>query len=269
MRISSLILCIIVAFCIGTLATIIGMGTAPPVGPAEKDIPAHIQYFNPYFPLIITVWVLIIIVGFSKTRIRNSPLLPSDNDWRGILGLALGLIFILLVIWKLINKAKDLQFTLNREMILSLFNPFKKPLVVRTPTTIEKVFIFVGAFIIILVIVMIILAFISMSRKKISSHKSYFDRMGEDRRRKKPYIFEGSPREVVINAYGASRDHLHGRGYRYKKDKTPAEFTKDVENENLNSLTDLFEEARYSNHDITTKYSKSALSYYRRLKDEY
>jgi hypothetical protein len=108
-----------------------------------------------------------------------------------------------------------------------------------------------------------------MSKKRISPHKSIFDRMGEERRRKKSYIFEGSPREVVINAYGASRDHLHDRGFRYNKDKTPAEFTKDVENENLNSLTDLFEEARYSNHDITTKYSKSALSYYRRLKDEY
>lgn len=268
MRISPLILCIIVAFCIGTLTTILEIDETPPAdSPSEKGVSTQVHYFNPFFPLIITFWVLVVIIGFSRVKIRKSPLLPSNSNWKGVLGLIIGFSLILIVIWRLVDKKKEIEPLAGREMLFRL-SSLKEPLVVRAPTTLEKVLIFVGTATILMVIIIFILAFISMSKKKISPHKSIFERMGEERR-KKPYAFQGSPREVVINAYGASRDHLNEKGFRYKKDKTPAEFKNDVENENLNSLTELFEEARYSNHDITNTYSKSALSYYRRLKDEY
>lgn len=136
---------------------------------------------------------------------------------------------------------------------------------VRPPTTTETALILLGSLVLILVIALLVVFFARILQKNPLKTGSFLSRLEDEQKRS--FSLEGSPRDVVINAYGASCQHLETRGFPNKKYKTPAEFREDVHNPHLDQLTDLFEEARYSDHDMTNQDSETAVSSYRRLRD--
>jgi len=77
-------------------------------------------------------------------------------------------------------------------------------------------------------------------------------------------------RKVIYTTYIEMLDILRKYGFLRKKNQTPMEFCKAtykaipaMSAENVYSLTDLFEEARYSEHEMKGKHKRRALKYFR------
>ena len=86
--------------------------------------------------------------------------------------------------------------------------------------------------------------------------------------RKKEFTFDGDPRDVVINAYGASLDALHKKGVQIPEHFTPWEFQRQVGSPHLRRLTQLFERARYSTHTITQRDCEEAVEKFTLIQQE-
>jgi hypothetical protein len=78
----------------------------------------------------------------------------------------------------------------------------------------------------------------------------------------------------VIRAYHQASYDLIDHGAKSEKDMTPGEFSDktqdqlELKNSSLESLTDLYEEARYSEHEISIEKSEEAESYYDQISDD-
>lgn len=80
-------------------------------------------------------------------------------------------------------------------------------------------------------------------------------------------------RKTIFTTYIEMLDILRKYGFLRKKTQTPKEFCKAVYRaipalsaENVYSLTDLFEEARYSEHEMGGKHKRRALKYFRQVR---
>ncbi|NHJ49535.1 MAG: DUF4129 domain-containing protein [Asgard group archaeon] len=78
----------------------------------------------------------------------------------------------------------------------------------------------------------------------------------------------------VIRAYHQASYDLIDHGAKSEKDMTPGEFGDlaqnqlELTNDSLDGLTDLYEEARYSEHDISSEQSETAEEYYDQITDD-
>lgn len=81
-------------------------------------------------------------------------------------------------------------------------------------------------------------------------------------------------RKRVIRAYHKASYKLIDHGAKSEKDMTPGEFEKatkeklELKNDSLDELTDLYEEARYSEHNISPKKSEKAEKYYDTIEED-
>ncbi len=270
MKVRPLILCIAVAFCIGTLATIFDGEQRAAHAPGQTDNVAYqVHAANIVMPLVLTLWALVILVALSgRTKLHKQRLI-EDVSWKKTLVLIIGLVICLVALFLFSHFRERFKFEniFGLRGPLQLNSPFDEPIVLRPPTTAERALIYIGAAVLIVLIALLIVLLITFTRKKRYTGRSILEKI-ELEKRKRQYSFDGSYRDVVINAYGASCDHLEEKGFDYEKGKTPAEFKEIVQDPDLERLTYLFEKARYSHHGISKKDSESALSHYRRLKDE-
>jgi hypothetical protein len=270
MKVRPLILCISVAFCIGTLATIFDVEKGDAHLPEQTSTTTYqVHAANILTPLILTLWALVVLVALSGRTTLHKQRLVEDLSWKKTLVLLIGLCLCLVVVFFFSYFKEKLNF----ENILNLGRPFQinsplsGPIVLRPPTTAERALIYLGAGVLVVLIILLIVALITFTRKKRYAGRSILEKV-ELEKRKRQYSFEGSYRDVVIDAYGASCDHLEEKGFDYQEGKTPAEFKDVVKDPDLERLTYLFEKARYSHHHISRTDSERALSHYRRLKDE-
>lgn len=268
MKARPLILCIAVAFCIGTLATIFDLEQRTVYTPGPDGVTYQVHATNVVMPLVLTLWALVILVALSGRTKLHKQRLVEDVSWKKTLVLLLGLGICLIMLFLFSHLKEYFEFgnVSNLGRLFQISSP-DEPIVIRPPTTAERALIYLGAGVLIILIALLIVAFITFTRKKRYTGRSILEKI-EMEKRKRQYSFEGSYRDVVINAYGASCDHLEEKGFDYEKGKTPAEFKEVVQDPDLERLTYLFEKARYSHHGISRKDSESALSHYRRLKDE-
>lgn len=268
MKVAAVLLCITVAFCIGSLASIIEMERHNDSLPAaEEGTPYQVQFTNILLPLILTVWVAVILVSLrGKSKIKKQRLVDDSVSWMSTVGLALGLSLLLCFIYFTFRNPRRLESIIQLRTPMNFDTLFSKPLLIRPPTTVERGIYFLGVSILILLVILLIVAFIAFSMKKGYTGMSILEKIEEEKR--KSFSFDGSERDIVINAYGASCDHLETRGFLLDKAKTPTEVKEYVRNPDLEQLTYLFEKARYSHHEVSRKDSDQALTCYERLKHE-
>ncbi|MGC1122001.1 MAG: DUF4129 domain-containing protein [Candidatus Methanofastidiosia archaeon] len=268
MKVAVVLLCIVVAFCVGSLASILEMerhGDSLPA--AEEGLSYQVQLTNVLLPLILTVWVVIILVSLrGKSRIKKQRLVDDSVSWMSTLGLALGLGLLLCFIYFTFRNPRRLESIIQLRSPMNIDTLFSKHLLIRPPTTMERGIYYLGALILILLVILLIVAFIAFSMKKGYIGTSILEKI--ERQRRKSFSFDGSERDIVINAYGASCDHLETKGFFFDRAKTPTEFKEDVRNPDLEQLTYLFEKARYSHHAVSKQDSAQALAHYERLKHE-
>jgi hypothetical protein len=268
MKVAVVLLCIVVAFCVGSLASIIEMERHNDSLPAaEEGVQNQVQFTNILLPLILTVWVAVILVSLrGKSRIKKKRLVDDSVSWMSTVGLALGLSLLLCFIYFTFRNPRRLESIIQLRTPMIIDTLFSKPLLIRPPTTAERGIYYLGVSILILLVILLIVAFIAFSRKKGYIGTSILEKIEEEKR--KSFSFDGSERDIVINAYGASCDHLETRGFLLDKAKTPTEVKEYVRNPDLEQLTYLFEKARYSHHEVSRKDSNQALTFYERLKHE-
>ena len=263
-------MCISVAFCIGTLATLFDGGEPAAHTPEQSGtITYQVHAANIVMPLILTLWALVVLVALSGRTSLHKQRLVEDLSWKKTFVLLIGLCLCLFMLFFFSYFKEKLNFenVFNLGRPFQINSPFSGPIVLRTPTTAEKALIYLGAGVLVVLIALLIVAFIVFTRKKRYTGKSILEKI-ELEKRKRQYSFEGSYRDVVIDAYGASCDHLEEKGFDCEEGKTPAEFKEVVNDPHLERLTYLFEKARYSHHNVSKTDSERALSHYRRLKDE-
>ncbi|MBU7015096.1 MAG: DUF4129 domain-containing protein [Theionarchaea archaeon] len=268
MKVAAVLLCIVVAFCIGSLASILESerhGTTPPA--AEEGSSYRIQLTNVLLPLILTTWVVVILVSLSRrSGLKKQRLVDDSVSWLSTIGLALGLGLLLFFMYYTFRDPRRLESIIPLRSPLNINALFDKPMLIRPPTTMERGIYYVGILILLLLIALFFVSFIAFSRKKKYARTSILEKIESERR--KSFSFEGSHRDIVINAYGASCDHLETKGFLFDRAKTPSEVKDNVRNSDLEQLTDLFEKARYSHHMVSKQDSDKALTHYERLKHE-
>ncbi|MBU6996875.1 MAG: DUF4129 domain-containing protein [Theionarchaea archaeon] len=268
MKVAAVLLCIVVAFCVGSLASVLEMERHNnPLSAPEEEVSYHVQLNNVLLPLILTLWIVIILVSLtSRSKIKKQRLVDDSVSWLSTLGLALGLSLLLCVMYFTFRDPRTLESLLPLRRPMNADTLFSEPLIIRSPTTMERGIYYIGILILVLLIVLLIVAFIAFSMKRGYMRTSILQKI--ERERRKSFSFDGSHREIVINAYGASCDHLETRGFSFDKAKTATEVKEDLKDSNLEQLTYLFEKARYSHHTVTKQDSDQALAYYGRLKHE-
>jgi hypothetical protein len=268
MKVVAVLLCIVVAFCIGSLASIIEVERHNDSLPAaEEGVPYQVQFTNMLLPLILSMWVTVILVSLrGKSKIKKQRLVDDSVSWMSTVGLALGLGLLLCLLYFTLRNPRRLESFIHLRVPMNIDTLFSNPLLIRSPTTVERGIYYLGVSILVLLVILLIVAFIAFSMKKGYIKTSILEKIEEQKRRS--FSFDGSQRDIVINAYGASCDHLETKGFLPDKAKTPTEFKEYVGNPDLEQLTFLFERARYSHHDVSRKDSDQALTCYERLKHE-
>ncbi len=141
--------------------------------------------------------------------------------------------------------------------VLPAVAPGDEPVFILSEPTAFDQYVVILLSLVIIVIIMVSIA-LAFSPSK-SEEEPILVSFPEVMVRKREYRFDGDPRDVVINAYGASLESLRKKGMKVPVDSTPWEFQKQVGSPHLRKLTQLFEKARYSVHNITLQDSQEAL----------
>ncbi len=224
-----------------------------------------------YFPILCDALIIIIIVtGLLRgVRRKSKPRIPEEEvDWwklmlmrAGALALV-GLIYVVVLRKGLTNRG----FIKVLEGFQGLGDPAGAPeFVLAEPTPFEQFIVILLSLIIITVIAILLVTFLRPSQKEENPLLVAFPEFILGKKRE--FTFDGDPRDVVINAYGATLETLYKKGFHIPEHSTPWEFQQQVGDPHLSRLTQLFERARYSTHPISPRDSEEAVKKYRLIRE--
>lgn len=257
--------------CIGHLIFVFHE-TEPAEGTSYEDQPIRkVMLDADYFPILCDALIIVIIVtGLLKgVKRRSTPRIPEEEvDWwklmlmrAGALAL-IGLIYVVVLRKGLVNRGLVKVLRGFQE----LGTPAGAPeFVLAEPTFLEQFIVILLSLVIITVIAILLITFFRPSQEVEEPLLVAFPEfiLGK----KRDFTFDGDPRDVVINAYGAALESLYKKGFHIPEHFTPWEFQQQVRDPHLSRLTRLFEKARYSTHDISPRDSEEAVRKYRAIKE--
>jgi len=240
------------------------------ITPYEEKPIRHVMLEADYFPILCDILIIVIIfTGLARgVRRRKTPKFPEEENWLILMFMRIGVLAFLGFMYVLF-----LRRGLKNRGAFNVFQAFQNltnpksgvELVPVEPTPFEQYLVVLLSLIIIFVIVTLL---ITMFKPSKHSEPPVLVALPEILMRKKEFTFDGNPRDVVINAYGATLLALYKKGIPIPEHFTPWEFQKKVGNSHLQRLTQLFEKARYSTHEVSPKDSEEAVKKYRLLKEE-
>jgi hypothetical protein len=257
---------------IGHLIFIFQEAEPAEVTPYEDEPLRHVVWDTDFFPILCDVLIIVIIVsGLKGVRRRKKPKLPDEEyNWLVLMAFriaALGLVAVIYFFF-LRRRAENREFGGIFEALRGLTQPGSQGegFILAEPTAFEQFFVIMLSLIIIALIIMFLV--LMFKSKKPEEEPVVLAAFPEFIIRRGQFTFDGEPRDVVINAYGAALDDLYKRGVKIPEHFTPWEFQRQVKSTHLNKLTRLFERARYSTHVITQQDSQEAVKQFKLIQTE-
>lgn len=266
----------------GHLIFLFQESTSPAYAPYEPEPTRHVMIEADYFPILCDMLVAVLIISAihgtlkKKIRLRSSPRLPEEEEsiWVSVaavtvLAVSGLLLYVVFIRWR-IEESELLEPFQPQHPEQGIRNvPYptgERPgFILAEPTAFDQFIVIMLSLIIIIIIVAVI---VLMFKAPEPTEEPFLVPLPEYIIRRKEFTFDGNPRDVVINAYGAALDALHKKGVPIPEHFTPWEFQQQVESPHLYRLTQLFEKARYSAHDITRTDAQDALKMFRLIQQE-
>jgi hypothetical protein len=256
---------------IGHLIFLFGHTESTPLTPISSGGSRHVVLDSDYFPILCDILLIVIIIGGFKgsLRLRQNPQVPDEEYswWVLMIARVSGLALMAAIyVFLLRNPIKTREF-------LKIFRGFRDikeageeaSTLIAGPTSFDQfVIILLSMIIVVIIAILIVSMFQSPSREDIPFLVPFIEFI----HRKREYTFDGPPRDIVIDAYGAALDSLQKKGIHFPEHYTPWEVQHRVNSPHLTALTRLFEKARYSIHPITQKDSEKALIILEQFKKE-
>ncbi|MBU7032403.1 MAG: DUF4129 domain-containing protein [Theionarchaea archaeon] len=271
MRLWSVAAFAVMIIAVGHLIFLFGHTESTPTPAISSGGSRHVVLDSDYFPILCDILLIVIIIGGFKgsLRLRKNPQVPDeDHHWWVLMiarvsGLAL---MAALYVFLLRNPLKTREF-------LKIFRGFRDiqqageeaSYIITGPTSFDQYLIILLSLVIVVIIAIIIVSmFQSPSREDIP----VLIPLREFILKKREYTFNGPPRDIVIDTYGAALETLQKKGIHMPEYFTPWEVQRQVNSSHFTTLTRLFEKARYSIHPITQKDSEKALKMLEKFKNE-
>jgi hypothetical protein len=240
--------------------------------PVEDKPQRSVMLDADYFPILCDILIIVIILsGIKGVRKRAKPQIPDESsNWLVLMVMRIGMLAGIGVFYFIFlrRRAENKDFLNVFQRFRELVNPQSQigEFVLSEPTAFDQfILVMLSLLMIVLIIMFIVLMIRSPSPPSeeplLVSFPEYIIRKGE-------YTFDGDPRDVVINAYGATLHDLYKKGVKIPEHFTPWEFQQQIGNPHLHRLTQLFEKARYSTHPISGSDSEEALKKYMLMKEE-
>jgi hypothetical protein len=234
----------------------------PTLTPISSQNSRHVILDYDFFPILCDLLIVVILIGGFKgsLRLRKNPHLPDEEYswWTLMIARISGLALIaVLYVFMLRSPLKTREF-------LKIFEAFgeirsggeEASQIMTRPTSFEHFLVILLSVVIVVIIAILIVSMITPSSR---GDVPVAVPLGEFIHRKRKYTFDGSPRERVIDAYGAALESLQAKKIHIPEHYTPWEMQQKIANPYFTTLTRLFEKARYSIHTITKKDSQKAL----------
>lgn len=241
--------------------------------PYEMEPTRHVMIEADYFPILCDTLIVVIILSglIGGVKIRKKPRFSDeDYNWWVVMAMRIAALGMFAVFYLLIlrRRAQDGNYLAAFDGLRRLANRQATPggFILAEPTVFDQFIVIMMSLILIVLIIMFVMLMIR-PRKPVEEGPLLVP-FSEYIWRKKEFTFDGNPRDVVINAYGASLDALHKKGIQIPEHFTPWEFQRQVRSPHLYRLTQLFERARYSTHDITHSESQEALEKFKQIQEE-
>ncbi len=273
MRLWQLLAFAILVAAVGHLIYIFQEAEPTEITPYVGGPQRHVMIEADYFPILCDALIVVLIVsGFvGGVKLRKTPRIPDeDYNWWAVILMRIGMFALILAFYVFFLRRK----VENREF-LSIFEGLRRMadpqgtmggFILSEPTAFDQFIVIMLSLMIIVIIIMIIV--LMFRPKQPTGEEPILIPFSEYSWKKREYTFDGDPRDVVINAYGAALDTLNKKGVHVPEHLTPWEFQKEVGSPHLCTLTQLFERARYSAHDITRRDSDEALDEFRSIQQE-
>ncbi|KYK35436.1 MAG: hypothetical protein AYK19_02270 [Theionarchaea archaeon DG-70-1] len=240
--------------------------------PYEATPTRHVMIEADYFPILCDILIIVIILSglIGGVKVRKKPRFPDeDYNWWAVMAMRIAMLGVIAVFYLVFlrRRVENKEFLGVFEGLRNLINPRSTPggFVLAEPTAFDQFVVIMFSLIIIVLIIMFIML---MIRPRRPPEEPLLVPFAEYIWRKKEFTFDGDPRDVVINAYGASLDALHKKGVQIPEHFTPWEFQRQVGSPHLRRLTQLFERARYSTHAITQRDSEEAVEKFTLIQKE-
>ena len=270
MRLWKLAACAVLVVALGHLIFIFQAAEPGEVESYEDTPQRHVVLGADYFPILCDILIIVVILsGLRGLQKRSKPKLPDEEyNWLVMLAVRIGALAVIAVLYFIFIRSRPELKGIGR--VLRGFQELTSPeggvvFYEAEPTATEQFFVIMLSLIIVVLIVMFIVLMLRPSKPPeepviFAALPEYIIKRGEFR-------FDGGPRDVVINAYGATLDTLYKKGVEIPEHFTPWEFQKGFGNVHLRKLTQLFEKARYSTHTITHADAEEALKHYELIKE--
>lgn len=233
----------------------------------------HVMLDADYFPLLCDTLLVVVIIGMvaGGARRRSKPNLPEEEySWWKLMLIRIGAMVFMVILYYLVIRRR-----IENKEILKVFTSFQNlrmqqapgpGMVMAQPTAFEQYLVILLSLVIVVIIALII---VSMLKPRVDEEEPpILVAFPEYMLRKREFQFDGAPRDVVINAYGAALDTLSKKGIPVFEHLTPWELQKQIGSLHLRTLTHLFEKARYSTHEISPEDSEEALNQYQLIQEE-
>ena len=283
MRLWKLVAIAVLVIAMGQLIFLFQEAESPEISPYEPEPYRHVILNADYFPILCDILIVVILIsGLSRGLKglqfrRDSRTLEGERSvWVTIAAMTILstviILFYALFLRKKIEEREFLEpFVGNPEGQPGILpgvgqGAQHRPLVLSEPTPQEQFFVILLSVIIIIAIIALIVLMIKPPKPR--SEEPFLITFPDYILRKKEFTFDGPPRDVVINAYGAALRSLQEKGINIPEHFTPWEFQQKLGSSHLNRLTRLFEKARYSTHDISHNDAKEALEQYMLVQNE-
>ena len=262
---------VILVICVGHLIFIFYESESGEIESLENEPVRRVMLEADYFPILCDILLVVVIVSGLATGLkrRKKPEIPAgeEENWLMLMLMRMGAL-ILIGAFYILALRKGLEgrgvFRVLRG-IQQLSEPSPgSEFYYAEPTSFEQYMVILLSLVIIIIIAILV---ITLFKPKEPREEPILIALPDILMRKKAFTFDGDPRDMVINAYGAALEELYKKGFNIPEHFTPWEFQQQVNSPHLDQLTHLFVKARYSTHNITPHDSKEALRQYRILRE--
>ncbi|MBU7043197.1 MAG: DUF4129 domain-containing protein [Theionarchaea archaeon] len=271
MRLWTVLACIVMIAALGHLIFLFEHSGSSSLSPISSDRTRHVVLDYDFFPILCDILIIVIIIGGFKggVRLRKDPAFPEEEySWWMLMLVRIAALSLMTAAYVFV-----LRSPLKTKEFLKIFQGFgdiqsageKASHIISQPTSFEHFLIILLSVVIIVIIALLIVSIISPHSPEEPPVLVPFS---EFLHRKRNYTFDGPPRDIIIDAYGAALDSLRIREIHIPEHYTPWEVQEKINNPHFTTLTRLFEKARYSLHPITHHDSSQALHTLEMLKKE-
>lgn len=273
MHLWKLVAFVILVAAIGHLIFLFQEAEPSEATPLEEEPMRHIVWETNFLPILCDILIVVIIIsGLKGLKRRKKPKVPEDEyNWLAMMAIRIGALVVIALLYYVFIRSRVEGGEFGS--VFAAFRRFAGPgaqssgFILAEPTAFEQFVAIVLSLIVIALIIMFIVLMFKPAKPEeeepvlLAAFPEFFIKRGE-------FTFDGNPRDVVINAYGAALHDLYQRGIKIPDHFTPWEFQQQVKSSHLNELTQLFEKARYSTHDISLKDSQEAVKQFKLIQKE-